>query len=207
MRRMLFTLAAVSFSISPYSTLMPAMAVQRLRPGRGAGGPLHRRASGWARSSPRVEPRAAPERARAGAMDSASSAMIAGPGRHRLRPLAQRVASRSLLMMMAGFGMFLTGATCNTIIQTDRRRGEAQPRDELLHDVLHRRRRPSATSSRAGSPSTSACAHLHRRGRDRVARRRGLLLQLPTFRRALRPAYITRGIIPEGEMRPPTSSS
>ena len=59
-------------------------------------------------------------------------------------------------MTMTGFGMFMTGASCNTILQTHRRRGEEEPRDELLHDVLHRRRRPSATTSRDGSRSTSA---------------------------------------------------
>src|SRR4051812_37282240 len=114
-RRMLFTLAAVSASISPYATLMPAMSVQVF--GRGAGlvgifigavglGAFISAIGLARRPSVRGLARWLPW-----------SGIIAGAGAIGFG-LSSHVALSVPLMMMAGFGMFMTGATCNTIIQT-----------------------------------------------------------------------------------------
>jgi MFS family permease len=114
-RRMLFTLALVSFSVSPYSTLMPAMSVRVFGKGAelvglfiGAVGlgafisalTLARRPSvrGLGRWIP-------------------LSAITAGLGSIGFG-LSTSVPASVMLMMMVGFGMFLTGAVCNTILQT-----------------------------------------------------------------------------------------
>jgi hypothetical protein len=52
LRRLLLTLAAVSFAVSPYTTLMPAMAVRIFGQGSELVG-LFIGAVGWARSSRR----------------------------------------------------------------------------------------------------------------------------------------------------------
>jgi MFS family permease len=105
----------VSASISPYSTLMPAMAVQNF--GQGAGlvgifigavglGAFISAVSLARRPSVRGLGRWLPW-----------AAMIAGAGSVGFA-FSTHVAPSIVLMMMAGFGMFMTGATCNTIIQT-----------------------------------------------------------------------------------------
>lgn len=114
-RRMLLALGAVSFSISPYSTLMPAMAVQIFGQGAELVG-LFIGAVGFGafvsavalarRTSVRGLGRWLP-----------AAAIIAGLGAIGFG-LSSNVYASVVLMMMAGFGMFMTGAACNTIIQT-----------------------------------------------------------------------------------------
>ena len=114
-RRMLFTLALVSFSISPYATLMPAMAVKAFGKGAELVG-LFIGAVGLG--------------AFISAFSLASRPSVRGLG--KWIPIAAStagvgaigfgfstgVALSCFLMMMVGFGMFLTGAACNTILQT-----------------------------------------------------------------------------------------
>jgi MFS family permease len=114
-RRMLFTLALVSFSVSPYSTLMPAMSVRVFGKGAevvglfiGAVGLGAVVSAVWLarRSSVRGLGRWIPV-----------SAMTAGIGAVGFG-LSTNVLLSVFLMSLVGFGMFLTGAACNTILQT-----------------------------------------------------------------------------------------
>ena len=114
-RHMLFTLAAVSASISPYSTLMPAMAVQVFGRGAGLVG-LFIGAVGLGAFISAIGLARRPT-VRGLARWLPWSAIIAGAGAIGFG-LSTHVALSVPLMMMAGFGMFMTGATCNTIIQT-----------------------------------------------------------------------------------------
>jgi MFS family permease len=114
-RRMLFVLAAVSFSISPYSTLMPALAVRIFGQGSELVG-LFIGAVGLG--------------ALVSAITLARRNSVRGLG--RWIPIAAGMAGlgsigfgvshsivlSALLMMMAGFGMFMVGAACNTILQS-----------------------------------------------------------------------------------------
>jgi MFS family permease len=114
-RRILFTLAAVSFSISPYATLMPAMVVQTfggsarlvgLFIGAVGLGAFVSAVSLARRVSVRGLGRWIP-----------IAAIVAGLGSIGFG-LSTNIYASVVLMMMAGFGMFMTGATCNTILQT-----------------------------------------------------------------------------------------
>lgn len=195
-RRMLFTLALVSFAISPYSTLMPAMAVKIFGEGAGLVGifigavglgafisavTLARRTSlrGLARWLP-------------------ASAIIAGLGSFGFG-LSTNVYASVFLMMMAGFGMFMTGATCNTIIQSvvdEEKRSRVMsyytmffigiaPFGHYLAGWLAEHVGVRVTFMLGGG----------------LALVTGVVfaLQLPTFRTHLRVAYVTRGIIPASE--------
>jgi len=195
-RRMLFTLAAVSFAISPYSTLMPAMSVQVFGQGAGLVG-IFIGAVGLG--------------AFVSAVALARRPSVRGLG--RLLPIAPIVAGlgaigfglsrnvylSSLLMMMAGFGMFMTGATCNTILQTmvdEEKRSRVMsyytmffigiaPFGHYLAGWLAEHVGVRVTFMLGGGMSLIT----------------GVIfaLQMPTFRSHLREAYVQRGIIPASE--------
>jgi MFS family permease len=195
-RRMLFTLAAVSFSISPYSTLMPAMVVQTFGKGAelvgvfiGAVGlgafisafSLARRPS--VRGLGKLIP---------------LSALVAGVGAVGMG-LSHSVALSCFLMMLSGFGMFLTGATCNTILQTlvdEEKRSRVMsyytmffigiaPIGHYLAGWLAEHIGPARTFIVGGCISLVTGALF--------------LAQMGTFRTHLRLVYAARGIIAAGE--------
>ena len=192
-RRMLLILATVSFSISPYVTLMPAMAAQVFGRGPdlvglfigavGVGAVIS--AIGLARR-PSV---------RGLAKWIAAAAIIAGVGAIGFG-FSRHVWLSVPLMMMAGFGMFLTGAACNTILQTvvdeDKRSrvmsyytmffiGVA-PIGHYFAGWIAEYVGPALTFALGGAISLVA----------------GIVfaLQIPQFRSHLRPVYVSRGIIP-----------
>jgi MFS family permease len=195
-RYMLFALAAVSFSISPYSTLMPAMVVQAFGKGPelvgifiGAVGlgafisafSLARRSSvhGLGKWIP-------------------ISAIIAGIGSLGFGA-SQNIGLSCFLMMMSGFGMFMTGATCNTILQTlvdEEKRSRVMsyytmffigvaPLGHYLAGWL---------AEHIGAPRTFMVG-----GCISIVTGLVFLAQMPAFRTGLRLAYVSRGIIPADE--------
>ena len=195
-RRMLLILATVSFSISPYATLMPAMAEKVFGRGPelvglfigavGVGAVIS--AIGLARR-PSV---------RGLAKWIAAAAIVAGVGAIGFG-FSRHVWLSVPLMMMAGFGMFLTGAACNTILQTvvdeDKRSrvmsyytmffiGVA-PIGHYLAGWLAEHVGPALTFVAGGAISLLA----------------GIVfaMQVPAFRSHLRPVYVSRGIIPASE--------
>jgi MFS family permease len=195
-RRMLFTLAAVSFSISPYSTLMPAMVVRTFGSGASLVG-LFIGAVGLGafiaafglarRSSVRGLGKWIP-----------ASALIAGLGAMGFGA-SRNIPLSCFLMMMAGFGMFMTGATCNTILQTvvdEEKRSRVMsyytmffigiaPIGHYLAGWL---------AEHVGAPLTFMVG-----GAISVVTGLVFLIQMPTFRSQLRLVYVGRGIIPAGE--------
>lgn len=195
-RRMLMTLAVVSFAISPYSTLMPAMAVKAFGQGAGLVG-LFIGAVGFGAFISAVTLARRPS-VRGLARWLPAAAVIAGLGSFGFG-LSTNVYASVGLMMMAGFGMFMTGAACNTIIQTvvdEEKRSRVMsyytmffigvaPFGHYLAGWLAEHVGVRVTFLLGGS----------------LALVTGVVfaLQLPTFRSHLRVAYVTRGIIPASE--------
>jgi len=114
-RRMLFTLALVSFSISPYATLMPAMSVRAF----GSGAELVGLFIGAVGLGAFISATSLARRPSVRGLGRwiPISAAVAGLGAIGFG-FSRNVALSTFLMAMVGFGMFLTGATCNTILQT-----------------------------------------------------------------------------------------
>ena len=200
-RRMLFTLGAVSFSISPYATLMPAIAVQTYHKGAELVG-LFIGAVGL------------------GAMISAVSlarrstirglvkwigfaGMAAGLGAIGFS-ISRTVWASALLMMLAGFGMFMTGATCNTILQSivdedKRSRVMSYFTMFFIGSAPLGHFAAGALAEVIGAPNTFLVGGL-------IALFAGAAFtaQIKTFRSHLRPVYVERGIIPASDAGPPT---
>ncbi len=195
-RRMLFNLAAVSFAVSPYATLMPAIAVRTFGQGAelvgifiGAVGlgafvaavGLARRTSvrGLARWIP-------------------IAGVVAGLGMIGFG-FSRNAWLSGLLMALAGFGMFMTGAACNTIIQTvvDE---EKRSRVMSYYTVFFIGISPIGhylsgwVADHIGAPLTFVIL-----GCVALAAGTSFWLQMPTFRSHLRKVYVSRGIIPATE--------
>jgi len=114
-RRMLLALAAVSFAISPYTTLMPAIAVRIFGQGSELVGLFIGAVGLGAFAAATTLARRKSVRGLAGSIPVAAS--IAGVGCIGFG-MSHSVPWSALLMMITGYGMFLTSATCNTILQT-----------------------------------------------------------------------------------------
>ena len=198
-RRMLFALGAVSVAISPYSTLMPEIAVKTFQQGAelvglfvgavGLGAVIS--AIGLARRPSVVGL----------SKWIAISAAVAGLGAIGFS-FSRWVWLSSICMMMAGFGMFMTGACCNTILQTvvdDEKRGRVMS----YYTMFFIGTAPAGhfgggwLAEHIGAPSTFLVMGV-------VALAAGILFawQMPEFRSHLRPVYVTRGIIPASDDRP-----
>ena len=191
-RRMLFTLAAVSFSVSPYATLMPAIAVRTF--GQGA------ELVGFFIGAVGL-----------GAFIAAVglARRISVRGLSKWIPVAGVVAglgmigfgfSRSVwlsagLMALAGFGMFMIGATCNTILQTlvDE---EKRSRVMSYYTMFFIGVAPIGhylggwVADHIGAPLTFMIG-----GCISLATGTLFALQMKTFRTHLRVVYVSRGII------------
>ncbi len=195
-RRMLFTLAAVSFSVSPYATLMPAMAVRTFGEGAalvglfigtvGLGAFLA--AIGLARrTSVRGLGRRLPV-----------AALAAGVGMIGFG-LSRNIWLSAFLMAITGYGMFMTGASCNTILQTvvDE---EKRSRVMSYYTMFFIGTAPLGhytagwVADHIGAPKTFMLL-------GSIALVTGIVffLQMPTFRSHLRVLYVSRGIIPASE--------
>ena len=192
-RRMLFTLAAISISISPYATLMPAIAVETYREGPELVG-LFVGAVGLGAVTSAVFLARRPSVAGLGKW-IAISGVVAGVGAGGFA-FSRWIPLSVVCMMMAGFGMFMTGACCNTILQTvvdDEKRGRVMS----YYTMFFIGSAPIGhfgggwLAEHIGAPLTFLVGGL-------IALATGIVfaLQMPSFRAHLRPVYITRGIIP-----------
>jgi len=195
-RRMLFNLAAVSFSISPYATLMPAMAVQTFHEGAELVG-VFIGAVGLGAVISAVSLARRPSVRGLGKW-IAIAAIVAGLGSMGFG-FSRNIWLSIPLMMMTGFGMFMTGATCNTILQTmvdEEKRSRVMsyytmffigiaPFGHYLAGWLAEHVGVRVTFMLGGGMSLIT----------------GVIfaLQMPTFRSHLREAYVQRGIIPASE--------
>jgi MFS family permease len=198
-RRMLFTLGAVSVSISPYSTLMPAIAVKTFHQGAELVG-LFVGAVGLGAVISAIFLARRPSVVGLVKWIAISGA-VAGLGAIGFS-FSRWVAPSAVFMMMAGFGMFMTGACCNTILQTivdDEKRGRVMS----YYTMFFIGTSPIGhigggwLAEHIGAPLTFLVG-------GSIALFTGLLFawQMPTFRAHLRPVYVTRGIIPASNDRP-----
>ena len=195
-RRMLFTLAAVSFSISPYSTLMPAMSVRVFGGGSALVG-LFIGAVGLGALLSAVSLARRPSVRGLGKWIGIA-AVVAALGAIGFG-LSRNVYLSTVFMMMAGFGMFMTGATCNTILQS---LVEEEKRSRVMsyYTMFFIGVAPIGhylagwIAEHIGVPATFMIG-------GAIAMVTGVvfLLQMPTFRSHLRLVYVTRGIIPASE--------
>jgi len=198
-RRMLFTLGAVSVAVSPYSTLMPAIAVRTFHQGAELVG-LFVGAVGLGAVISAIFLARRPSVV--GLVKwIAISGVVAGLGAIGFC-FSRWVALSAVFMMMAGFGMFMTGACCNTILQTivdDEKRGRVMS----YYTMFFIGTSPIGhigggwLAEHIGAPLTFFVG-------GAIALFTGLLFawQMPTFRAHLRPVYVTRGIIPASNDRP-----
>ena len=195
-RRMLFTLSAVSFSISPYATLMPAMAVKTFHEGAELVG-VFIGAVGLGAVISAVSLARRPSVRGLGKW-IAIAAIVAGLGSMGFG-FSRNIWLSIPLMMMTGFGMFMTGATCNTILQT------------MVHEEKRSRVMSYYTmffigvapighytqgwlAEHIGAPATFIAG-------GAMSLVTGLVFasQLKSFRSHLRLVYVSRGIIPATE--------
>ena len=195
-RRMLFMLSAVSFSVSPYATLMPAIAVRTFGEGAKLVG-LFIGAVGLGAFIAAVGlARRASVRGLAGWLPIAG--VVAGLGMIGFG-FSRSVWLSCVLMTMAGFGMFMTGATCNTIIQTV---VEEEKRSRVMsyYTMFFIGVAPIGhyasgwVAEHIGAPMTFVVLGC-------IVLTAGIVfwLQMPTFRTHLRVVYVSRGIIPASD--------
>ena len=195
-RRMLFTLAAVSLSISPYATLMPAIAVKTFGQGPELVG-IFIGAVGFGAFVAAVSLALRPNVRGLGKWIG-YAAMVAGAGAVCFG--YSRVVWLSFVpLMMEGFGMFMVGATCNTILQT---LVDEEKRSRVLsyYAMFFVGTAPIGhyfagwLADHIGAPMTFVIG-----GAICLASGAAFYLQFDTFRSHLRKAYVTRGIIPSLE--------
>jgi MFS family permease len=195
-RRMLFALAAVSFSISPYSTLMPAMAVQTFGSGAVLVG-IFIGAVGLGAVISAISLARRPS-VRGLAKWIPAAAIVAGLGAIGFG-FSRTIWLSAFLMMMAGFGMFMTGAAINTIIQSvvdEEKRSRVMSYYTMFFIGVAPLGHYSAgwLAEHIGAPLTFVVGGV-------ISLLTGVLfwLQFPTFRSHLRLVYVSRGIIPASD--------
>jgi MFS family permease len=99
-------------------------------------------------------------------------------------------------MAMAGFGMFMTAASCNTIVQSiveDAKRGRVMSYYTMffIGSLPIGHLAAGAIAERIGAPFTFLAG-----GVACAAAGIAFAIGLPAFRDSLRPLYLERGIIP-----------
>ena len=192
-RRMLLALAAVSVAISPYSTLMPAIAVKSF----GEGAELVGLFVGAVGMGAVVSAVFLARRPSVVGLSKwiGIAAVIAGVGSMAFS-FSRWVPLSVVCMMMAGFGMFMTGACCNTILQTvvdDEKRGRVMS----YYTVAFIGTAPIGhlgggwLAEHIGAPLTFLVG-----GTIALVAGLAFAAQMREFRSHLRPVYVTRGIIP-----------
>ena len=195
-RRMLFNLAAVSFSISPYATLMPAMAVRVFGKGSALVG-LFIGAVGLGALLSAVSLARRPS-VRGLAKWLPVAGFVAALGAIGFG-LSTNIYLSTVFMMMAGFGMFMTGAATNTILQSlvdDEKRSRVMsyytmffigvaPLGHYVAGWLAEGIGVQRTFIVDGAIALVAAS--------------AFTLQVGTFRSHLRQVYVARGIIPASE--------
>ncbi|HTS83809.1 MAG TPA: MFS transporter [Usitatibacter sp.] len=195
-RRMLATLALVSFSISPYATLLPAIAVKTF----GDGAELVGHFIGVVGLGAVIAAVSLARRANVRGLGKwvGVGAMVAGAGAVGFG------LSRSLwfsypLLMLEGFGMFITGAAVNTILQTV---VDEEKRSRVLsyYTMCFIGSAPLGhycagwLADHIGAPATFVVG-----GAIAIAAGLFFLARIGTFRSHLRQVYVSRGIIPSLE--------
>ncbi len=195
-RRMLFTLGAVSFSISPYATLMPAIAVKTFNQGAELVG-LFIGAVGLGAFIAAVGLARRPSVRGLGKWLPAS-AIIAGFGAIGFG-YSRSTGLSVFLMTLVGFGMFMTGATVNTILQTvvdEEKRSRVMSYYTMFFIGVAPLGHYSAgwLAEHIGAPLTFVVGGV-------VSTLTGIAfaLQMKAFRSHLRRVYVGRGIIPPSE--------
>jgi MFS family permease len=195
-RRMLFTLAAVSFSISPYATLMPAMTVKTFHAGAELVG-VFIGAVGFGAVISAISLARRPSVRGLGKW-IAIAAIVAGLGSLGFG-LSRNIYLSIPLMMMTGFGMFMTGATCNTILQTmvdEEKRSRVMSYYTMFFIGVAPIGHYTAgwLAEHIGAPATFVAG-----GAISLATGIAFASQLKSFRSHLRLVYVSRGIIPATE--------
>jgi len=192
-RRMLFILAAVSVTISPYTTLMPAVVVRIFGKGAETVG-LFIGAVGLGAFIAAIH-LASRKNVRGLGKWIGVSAMIAGVGAIGFG-MSRSIALSFALLMLEGFGMFMVGATCNTIMQT---LVDEEKRSRVLsyYAMFFVGSAPIGhyfagwLADHVGAPATFVTF-----GGICLVTGVAFSLQLETFRSHLRKAYVARGIMP-----------
>jgi len=198
-RRMLFLLAAVSMTISPYATLMPAVVVKVFGRGAETVG-LFIGAVGLGAFIAAINLAVRPNVRGLGKWIGAS-AMIAGVGAIGFG-YSTWIWLSCALLMLEGFGMFMVGATCNTIMQTI---VDEEKRSRVLsyYAMFFVGSAPIGhylggwLADHVGATTTFVAG-----GALCLASGIVFTLQLDTFRSHLRRAYVARGIMPSLEDNP-----
>jgi MFS family permease len=192
-RRMLLLLATVSVTIGPYSSLMPAIAVKTFGEGAQLVG-LFIGAVGLGAVIAAVSLARRPS-VRGLAKWIGVSAIAAGLGASGFC-FSRSVPLSAVLMAIAGFGMFMTAASCNTIVQSvvdEDKRGRVMSYYTMffIGSLPLGHLAAGALAERIGAPLTFLA------GGVACALAGSLFMAgLPSFRDHLRPVYVERGIIP-----------
>ncbi|HLX81134.1 MAG TPA: MFS transporter [Burkholderiales bacterium] len=195
-RRMLATLALVSFSISPYATLMPAVAVKVF----GEGAELVGHFIGIVGLGAVIAAVRLAHRSNVRGLGKwvGIGALVAGVGAMGFG-LSRTLWVSYPMLMLEGFGMFLTGAAVNTILQSV---VDEEKRSRVLsyYTMCFIGSAPLGHYSagwladRIGAPSTFVVG-----GVISIAAGLFFLARIATFRTHLRKVYVSRGIIPSLE--------
>jgi len=195
-RRMLFTLAALSLSISPYGTLMPAVVVKTFGRGAETVG-LFIGAVGLGAFIAAVALAMRPNVRGLGKW-IALAPVIAGVGAIGFG-FSRWIPLSFALLLLEGYGMFMLGATCNTIMQTI---VDEEKRSRVLsyYAMFFVGSAPIGhylggwLADHIGAPMTFVVG-----GAICLASGVAFYLQFDTFRSHLRKAYVARGIVPSHE--------
>jgi len=192
-RRMLMLLATVSVSVGPYSTLMPAIAVRTFESGAQLVG-LFIGAVGLGAVISAVSLARRPSVRGLGKWIPIAG-ITAGLGAAGFC-FSRSVPLSAFFMALTGFGMFMTAATCNTIIQSvveEDKRGRVMSYYTMffIGSLPLGHLAAGALAERIGAPMTFLA------GGATIALAGALFAAgLPSFRDHLRPLYVERGIIP-----------
>lgn len=192
-RRMLLLLATLSITVGPYSTLMPAIAVKTFGEGAWLVG-LFIGAVGLGAVVAAVGLARRPS-VRGLAKWIAMSSILAGLGAIGFC-FSRSVPLSAALMALSGFGMFMTAASCNTIVQSvidEDKRGRVMSYYTMffIGSLPIGHLAAGAIAERIGAPLTFLAG-----GVACTIAGIAFAARLDTFREHLRPAYIRRGIIP-----------
>jgi MFS family permease len=192
-RSMLILLATVSFSVGPYSTLMPAIAVRTFESGAQLVG-LFIGAVGLGAVISAVSLARRPS-VRGLAKWIPIATIAAGMGTVGFC-FSRSVPLSVFFMALTGFGIFMTAASCNTILQSiveDEKRGRVMAYYTMffIGSLPLGHLAAGALAERIGAPYTFLAGGI-------VCALAGAVfaLRLASFRHHLRPLYIERGIIP-----------